>query len=109
MAENILRIPLSELVTFRLVCLSANCGGVVEFPCHRLTALAGGLVLCPSCNTPFAIPNIAGGGVGGLQGLGMALQNLGGAGAVAAAGAGAGGPGVQPAFRAEFVIPAPGN
>jgi hypothetical protein len=107
MAEQNLAIPVSELKTIRLVCLRAGCGGSVEFPSNRLTGLVGGHRLCPSCNLPFNISNIAGGGVGGLHGLGLALQNLGGPGAVAAAGAGPGGPGVPAEFRVEFVIPAP--
>jgi hypothetical protein len=99
MAENVLKIPLAELATVRVVCLSQNCNGAVEMPSARLTALVGGPIHCPSCNQPFAIPNLA--NIGGLRALGMAMQNLGGPGAIGGA--------AQPTYRVEFVIPGPDN
>jgi hypothetical protein len=75
-AEKILKIPLSELATIRLICKRQNCGGVAEIPVSRLVALVG-QVTCPSCNQAFSVPVIGGpGGLGGLKALGKSLENL---------------------------------
>jgi len=73
MPENILKIPLRELETIRLVCQRENCGGVAEIPARRLEALVG-QVQCPSCSQPFSIKHV--GNISGLKALGMAVKNL---------------------------------
>lgn len=114
MAERTLRIPLAELATVRLVCLRQDCGGVSEFPSHRLSGLAGGAILCPSCNHPLAIPTFPGSQMSALRVLGTALNTLGlpplvAAPAVGGAAVGAVGGPAQPTYRIEFVIPNPGE
>lgn len=86
--ETNVKIPLDELTTVRLVCKRKSCGGVVEMPTSRLQALIGP-PLCPSCQQPFVVKQV--GSVGGLQALGMSLQNLIG--------------GLD--FSVEFVVPMP--
>jgi hypothetical protein len=91
MAEKIIKIPLEELITVRLVCGQDNCGGAVELPISRLEALTGA-ALCPSCNRAFAVKKIGGEqGIGGLKALGLAVSNLTG----------------DKGFRVEFLIHAP--
>ena len=77
-AEKILKIPLSELATIRLVCKRQNCGGVAEIPVSRLrNSPSLDKWTCPSCNQAFSVPVIGGpGGLGGLNALGKSLNNL---------------------------------
>jgi hypothetical protein len=88
--EKILRVPLAELQTIRLVCKRENCGGVAEMPTTRLEALVGE-VLCPSCGKPMAPKSV--GAVAGFKALGMSLRNI----------------EDQASFAVEFVIRIPGD
>lgn len=74
MAEKIIKIPVSELSSVRLICQHKDCGGVAEIPSRRLEALTGENIPCPSCGRAFKLNKVA--DVGGLKALGMMLTAL---------------------------------
>lgn len=86
MAEAILRIPLTELQTIRLVCKRDNCGGVAEIPTMRLDAIVG-QVRCPSCGQTFNAKQV--GSMNALKGLGLVIKSL----------------ATEEGFAVEFVVP----
>jgi hypothetical protein len=61
MSKRILKLPLSELKTVRVLCKGkkrgeTDCGAVIEMPLARLASIAKNpptLNACPFCGTPF--------------------------------------------------------
>jgi hypothetical protein len=69
--EHLLKIPLEDLKTVRVICRNAVCGAIVEVPVTKLEAMfkAGE---CPVCRRQF----IATGATGNLVDLGKVLDGL---------------------------------